>query len=125
MKGGGGCVDEMMQECQGGQYRPSDLLCPETYAWVAIERCLPRLDCSAYSRLSQDPDAVMKSFLTVPVLVQLSWWTAQRQCTEREDEGGRKGASRGREMLSQLWSTSPPLLSLRRDRDREGALPLC
>ncbi|KAI1894534.1 hypothetical protein AGOR_G00116780 [Albula goreensis] len=40
-----------------GQYRPSDLLCPETYAWVAIERCLPCLDSSAYSRLSQDPDA--------------------------------------------------------------------
>ncbi|KAG5831385.1 hypothetical protein ANANG_G00303190 [Anguilla anguilla] len=27
-----------------GQYRPSDLLCPETYAWVPIEQCVPRLE---------------------------------------------------------------------------------
>uniref|UniRef100_A0A671L8J2 Arginyl-tRNA--protein transferase 1 n=1 Tax=Sinocyclocheilus anshuiensis TaxID=1608454 RepID=A0A671L8J2_9TELE len=33
-----------------GQYRPSDLLCPETYTWVSIERCIPRLEISAYSR---------------------------------------------------------------------------
>ncbi|KAL7384196.1 hypothetical protein ABVT39_026075 [Epinephelus coioides] len=40
-----------------GQYRPSDLLCPETYAWVPIEQCVPRLDNSRYARLNQDPDA--------------------------------------------------------------------
>ncbi|KTF77554.1 hypothetical protein cypCar_00030860 [Cyprinus carpio] len=45
-----------------GQYQPSDLLCPETYTWVSIERCIPRLEISAYSRLSEnaheglDPD---------------------------------------------------------------------
>ncbi|RXN09436.1 arginyl-tRNA-- transferase 1 isoform X1 [Labeo rohita] len=37
-----------------GQYRPSDLLCPETYTWVPIERCIPRLDISAYSRLNEN-----------------------------------------------------------------------
>uniref|UniRef100_A0A673N8I2 Arginyl-tRNA--protein transferase 1 n=1 Tax=Sinocyclocheilus rhinocerous TaxID=307959 RepID=A0A673N8I2_9TELE len=37
-----------------GQYRPSDLLCPETYTWVSIERCIPRLEISAYSRLSEN-----------------------------------------------------------------------
>uniref|UniRef100_A0A8C1T5V0 Arginyl-tRNA--protein transferase 1 n=1 Tax=Cyprinus carpio TaxID=7962 RepID=A0A8C1T5V0_CYPCA len=37
-----------------GQYQPSDLLCPETYTWVSIERCIPRLEISAYSRLSEN-----------------------------------------------------------------------
>uniref|UniRef100_A0A8C6WV36 Arginyl-tRNA--protein transferase 1 n=1 Tax=Neogobius melanostomus TaxID=47308 RepID=A0A8C6WV36_9GOBI len=41
-----------------GQYRPSDLLCPETFSWVAIERCAPKLDLTRYSRFNQDPDAV-------------------------------------------------------------------
>ncbi|XP_073690668.1 arginyl-tRNA--protein transferase 1 [Garra rufa] len=40
-----------------GQYRPSDLLCPETYTWVSIERCIPRLDISAYSRLNENAQA--------------------------------------------------------------------
>nr|XP_029133947.1 arginyl-tRNA--protein transferase 1 isoform X3 [Labrus bergylta] len=40
-----------------GQYRPSDLLCPETFAWVPIERCLPQLENSRYARFNQDPDA--------------------------------------------------------------------
>nr|XP_020460194.1 arginyl-tRNA--protein transferase 1 isoform X4 [Monopterus albus] len=40
-----------------GNYRPSDLLCPETYVWVPIEQCLPRLENSCYARLNQDPDA--------------------------------------------------------------------
>ncbi|MBN3326698.1 ATE1 transferase, partial [Atractosteus spatula] len=41
-----------------GQYRPSDLLCPETFVWVPIERCLPRLDHSRYCRFHEDPAAV-------------------------------------------------------------------
>ncbi|XP_055083477.1 arginyl-tRNA--protein transferase 1 isoform X1 [Periophthalmus magnuspinnatus] len=40
-----------------GQYRPSDLLCPETFTWVSIERCVPKMDQSRYSRFNQDPDA--------------------------------------------------------------------
>ncbi|KAM6916023.1 arginyl-tRNA--protein transferase 1 isoform 2-T2 [Xenentodon cancila] len=40
-----------------GQYRPSDLLCPETYVWVPIERCVPLLDNSRYARFNQEPDA--------------------------------------------------------------------
>ncbi|KAB5582004.1 hypothetical protein PHYPO_G00182180 [Pangasianodon hypophthalmus] len=40
-----------------GQYQPSDLLCPETYTWVAIEKCVPRLDASAYARLNEDTRA--------------------------------------------------------------------
>ncbi|MBN3273144.1 ATE1 transferase, partial [Polyodon spathula] len=41
-----------------GQYRPSDLLCPETYVWVPIERCLPKLDLTRYSRFNEAPEAV-------------------------------------------------------------------
>uniref|UniRef100_A0A4W4HAD3 Arginyl-tRNA--protein transferase 1 n=1 Tax=Electrophorus electricus TaxID=8005 RepID=A0A4W4HAD3_ELEEL len=40
-----------------GQYRPSDLLCPETYTWVPIERCIPWLDTSPYARLAEDNQA--------------------------------------------------------------------
>ncbi|XP_043568632.1 arginyl-tRNA--protein transferase 1 isoform X9 [Chiloscyllium plagiosum] len=40
-----------------GQYHPSDLLCPETYAWVPIEKCRTKLDQSKYSRLNEDINA--------------------------------------------------------------------
>ncbi|XP_072413588.1 arginyl-tRNA--protein transferase 1 isoform X10 [Chiloscyllium punctatum] len=40
-----------------GQYHPSDLLCPETYAWVPIEKCWTKLDQSKYSRLNEDINA--------------------------------------------------------------------
>ncbi|XP_060781372.1 arginyl-tRNA--protein transferase 1 isoform X2 [Neoarius graeffei] len=40
-----------------GQYQPSDLLCPETYTWLPIEKCVPRLDTSVYARFSEDPQA--------------------------------------------------------------------
>uniref|UniRef100_A0A3B4BUY0 Arginyl-tRNA--protein transferase 1 n=1 Tax=Pygocentrus nattereri TaxID=42514 RepID=A0A3B4BUY0_PYGNA len=40
-----------------GQYTPSDLLCPETYVWMPIERCIPRLETSAYARLNEDAQA--------------------------------------------------------------------
>ncbi|XP_054019481.1 arginyl-tRNA--protein transferase 1 isoform X1 [Dryobates pubescens] len=41
-----------------GQYRPSDLLCPETYIWTPIEQCLPLLERSKYCRFNQDVKAV-------------------------------------------------------------------
>ncbi|KYO40462.1 arginyl-tRNA--protein transferase 1 isoform X4 [Alligator mississippiensis] len=41
-----------------GQYRPADLLCPETYVWVPIEQCLPSLEHSKYCRFNQDSNAV-------------------------------------------------------------------
>ncbi|XP_074195061.1 arginyl-tRNA--protein transferase 1 isoform X3 [Rhinolophus sinicus] len=40
-----------------GHYRPSDLLCPETYVWVPIEQCLSSLENSKYCRFNQDPEA--------------------------------------------------------------------
>ncbi|XP_029650750.1 arginyl-tRNA--protein transferase 1 isoform X2 [Octopus sinensis] len=40
-----------------GQYFPSTLLCPETYHWFPIEKCLPKLNEKKYCRFS-DPDEV-------------------------------------------------------------------
>ncbi|XP_029109786.1 arginyl-tRNA--protein transferase 1 isoform X3 [Scleropages formosus] len=55
-----------------GQYQPSDLLCPETYTWVPLEHCLPKLENSPYARLNQDPNAgevnVLKNLGQVLVL---------------------------------------------------------
>lgn len=36
------------------QYKPSYLLCPETFVWVPVEECLSKLDRNKYSRLNQD-----------------------------------------------------------------------
>lgn len=41
-----------------GKYLPSSLLCPETYSWVDIGSCTPKLDASPYARLNPDPSAV-------------------------------------------------------------------
>jgi arginine-tRNA-protein transferase len=38
--------------------QPSKLLCPETYFWCNIDKCLPKLDISKYSRLNEDLSAV-------------------------------------------------------------------
>ncbi|KAL0964185.1 hypothetical protein UPYG_G00320390 [Umbra pygmaea] len=40
-----------------GQYQPSDLLCPETYEFVPIERCIPSLEQTCYARFNPDKDA--------------------------------------------------------------------
>lgn len=45
-----------------GNFHPSDLLCPETYKWFPIEKCLPKLDRSPYSRLDPDVDSVDENF---------------------------------------------------------------
>lgn len=36
------------------QYKPSYLLCPETYTFQAFEKCKPKLDKNKYSRLEED-----------------------------------------------------------------------
>uniref|UniRef100_A0A2K5N380 Arginyl-tRNA--protein transferase 1 n=1 Tax=Cercocebus atys TaxID=9531 RepID=A0A2K5N380_CERAT len=54
-----------------GQYRPSDLLCPETYVWVPIEQCLPALENSKYCRFNQDPEAVDEDRSTEPDRLQV------------------------------------------------------
>lgn len=37
---------------------PSYLLCPETYFWFPVEKCIPLLDIKPYSRLNYEADAV-------------------------------------------------------------------
>ena len=45
-----------------GRYSPSYLVCPETYNWVPIERCLPKLEDSKYSRLDDSNDGERQIF---------------------------------------------------------------
>ncbi|XP_063916965.1 arginyl-tRNA--protein transferase 1 isoform X2 [Zophobas morio] len=40
-----------------GKLTPSFLLCPETYHWIPIEKCLQKLEVSKYSRLDEDQAA--------------------------------------------------------------------
>lgn len=57
-----------------GQYRPSDLLCPETFVWVPIEQCTPHLDHARYARFNQDPDAGTATLRWNPQLwFQIFW----------------------------------------------------
>ncbi|RXG57021.1 Arginyl-tRNA--protein transferase 1 [Armadillidium vulgare] len=59
------------------QYTPSYLLCPETYRWVSIEECLPKLDVSKYSRLYDS--YVRKEVLDINKLgIQWKWCSSCR-----------------------------------------------
>lgn len=53
-----------IHSCQKMRYKagikPSKLLCPETYVWCDIDKCLPKLDESKYSRLNDDSNVVCK-----------------------------------------------------------------
>ncbi|KAJ8951568.1 hypothetical protein NQ318_020444 [Aromia moschata] len=40
-----------------GKLVPSFLLCPETYHWMPMEKCVEKLDANKYSRLEDDIDA--------------------------------------------------------------------
>lgn len=52
------CMGYYVHDCQKmrykGQYYPSFLLCPETYRWQPIEKCLPKLEQSKYARLEEE-----------------------------------------------------------------------
>lgn len=39
-----------------GKLTPSFLLCPETYRWVPIEKCITKLDVKKYSKLVDGED---------------------------------------------------------------------
>ena len=39
-----------------GQYSPSYVLCPETYNWIPIEQCRPKIALSNYSRLDDSEE---------------------------------------------------------------------
>ncbi|XP_046847727.1 arginyl-tRNA--protein transferase 1-like [Xenia sp. Carnegie-2017] len=52
-----------------GQYFPSYLACPETFSWIPLEKCLPKLDAAKYSRLDEtDKEDPVVSKDTVQVL---------------------------------------------------------
>ncbi len=48
-------IDSCIKMKYKGKYFPSFLLCPETYIWQPIERCVPKFAVSKYARLEDDP----------------------------------------------------------------------
>nr|CAG4641695.1 EOG090X06AF [Eurycercus lamellatus] len=50
-----------------GQYKPSYLLCPETYTWQPISRCIPKLDRDKYARLENDHETVKEDKNSVDI----------------------------------------------------------
>ncbi|KAH9278252.1 Arginyl-tRNA--protein transferase 1 [Echinococcus granulosus] len=69
------------------QYLPSYLACPETYAWVALEKCQHLLDRSKYARLA-DGDVekvrgvdVDKVVILLPLSTTLDWLLPKSQLT--------------------------------------------
>ena len=52
------CMGYYVHECQKmrykGQYYPSYLLCPESYQFIPIENCRPKLDANRYTRLNDE-----------------------------------------------------------------------
>lgn len=44
-----------------GNYSPSYLACPETFNWIPIKQCLPKLDHSNYSRLDDSDEEPPKA----------------------------------------------------------------
>ena len=56
------CMGYYVHSCQKmkykGEYTPSFLLCPETYNYVPIEQCRPKLDIQKYSRFSGESEVV-------------------------------------------------------------------
>ena len=52
------CMGYYVHACQKmrykGQYYPSYLLCPESYQFIPIETCRPKLDASRYARLNDE-----------------------------------------------------------------------
>ncbi|XP_057667014.1 arginyl-tRNA--protein transferase 1 isoform X3 [Diorhabda carinulata] len=47
-----------------GKLTPSYLVCPETYHWVPIEKCITLLEANKYSRLEEDIDAIDENLPT-------------------------------------------------------------
>lgn len=47
-----------------GKLSHSSLLCPETYQWFPIEKCLVKLVANKYSRLNDDKDAIDENICT-------------------------------------------------------------
>ena len=49
-------IDSCVKMKYKGKYTPSYLLCPVTYGWQPIERCIPKFAVSKFARLEDDVD---------------------------------------------------------------------
>ncbi|CAH1154474.1 unnamed protein product [Phaedon cochleariae] len=54
-----------------GKLSPSFLLCPETYEWMTIEKCLAILDEKKYARLNENLDALDEGFPSQEDILQI------------------------------------------------------
>jgi arginine-tRNA-protein transferase len=64
-----------------GEYSPSFLLCPESYRFVPIERCSPKLDVNKYSRFNDEdftPEDVEQWISQVLVLFERTYMSYEQ-----------------------------------------------
>ncbi|KAK0155227.1 Arginyl-tRNA--protein transferase 1 [Merluccius polli] len=93
-----------------GQYLPSDLLCPETFAWVPIERCIARLENARYARFNQDPDAgdarTLKDVTRAMVLYKRTVMPYGAYCRKRKGPCDREQVEQYATLLGQTSAES-------------------
>ncbi|CAL8300218.1 unnamed protein product [Merluccius merluccius] len=93
-----------------GQYLPSDLLCPETFAWVPIERCIARLENARYARFNQDPDAgdarTLKDVTRAMVLYKRTVMPYGAYCRKRKGPCDREQVEQYATLLGQTTAES-------------------
>ncbi|CAL8258385.1 unnamed protein product [Lota lota] len=88
-----------------GQYLPSDLLCPETFVWVPIERCIPRLENARYVRFNEDAHAgdarALKDLSRVMVLFKRSVMPYAAYCRKCKGPGDQEQVEQYAALLGQ------------------------
>lgn len=94
-----------------GKWSPSYLLCPETYTWIPIEKCISLLDTNKYSRLNENIDAFdenlphdedLNSVSVVYNNTLMRFKTFERQYPEGKNLFNKIGILVGQECLSRL-----------------------
>ncbi|XP_030235834.1 arginyl-tRNA--protein transferase 1 isoform X1 [Gadus morhua] len=93
-----------------GKYLPADLLCPETFFWVPIERCTARLENARYVRFNQDPDAVdaraFKDLSRVMVLYKRTVMPYAAYCRKRRGPSDQEQVEQYAALLGQTCAES-------------------
>jgi len=54
-----------------GQYKPSDLLCPESYNWIPLSECVPKLEKVKYTRLMEGIPEILNQQDQLKVINQI------------------------------------------------------
>uniref|UniRef100_A0A8C4ZPL0 Arginyl-tRNA--protein transferase 1 n=1 Tax=Gadus morhua TaxID=8049 RepID=A0A8C4ZPL0_GADMO len=85
-----------------GKYLPADLLCPETFFWVPIERCTARLENARYVRFNQDPDDLSR----VMVLYKRTVMPYAAYCRKRRGPSDQEQVEQYAALLGQTCAES-------------------